>query len=139
MIAAVIPVQAFPVLTGLTVDKITNLFEFPTFTLPTTKDKPTYARMVDVRNKMYRNLVAVESSFGGDGNDHLGVIIPAGPYRTQAGEDWVVPTPDLNLVPTHAQAADDDTKKKEIHLFIRRKTDIKMAKNSHHTHPQDAP
>lgn len=67
-------VQAFLVLAGLTVDKITTLFQFPT--LPTTKYKPTYVHTIDVRNKMYRDLVAVKSSF-----------MPASPYRTQAGED----------------------------------------------------
>ena len=62
MSAATTHVQPFPVIRGLAVNKIATLFEFPT--LPTTKDKPTYAHMIDVRSKMYRNIIAVESSFG---------------------------------------------------------------------------
>ena len=63
MSAAAATANPFPVILGMTVDEIVSLFEFPE--LPTIKDKPTYAHTVDVRNKMYRNLVAVESSFGG--------------------------------------------------------------------------
>ena len=33
-----------------------------------------------------------------------------------------------NLVPTHAQDTDEDTKKRDTQLFIRREMDIKMAK-----------
>lgn len=108
------------------VNKITTLFEFPT--LPTTNDNPPYAHTVNVHNKIYKNLVAVESSFGGGDNGHLDILMPAGPYCTQADQDWFIPTPDPNLVSTYTLATEKGTKKKETQLFIRHKTDIKNAK-----------
>lgn len=66
--------------------------------------------------------------FGGGNKGHLGVLMPSGPYLTQAGEDWIVPNPGLNLAPINDQATEKDTKKKETRLLIMCEEDIKIAK-----------
>ena len=127
----------FPVILGMTVDEIVTLFEFPE--LPTTKDKPTYAHTIDVRNKMYRNLVAVESSFGGGDCGHLGILMPTEPYRTKAGVDWIVPASDPDMVPNLSQAGDDAAKKKETQRFFLARNRHQDSEDSDDTHAQDAP
>ena len=63
---------------------------FKTTTLTKLEGEPAYPDMDEIRDKLYRNAMAIKSPFGGGRHGHLGMIMNPFLYQTEAGELWTV-------------------------------------------------
>ena len=83
--------------------------------------------MCVVRKELFRNAIAIKSTFGGKKHGHLGSLQRPAVYHTEAGQAWTIPSSG-GMYPTFSVEANDDEKKREVVEFINRKTHIKIAK-----------
>ena len=105
-------------------DNIERRFKHPTLT--TIKKEPDYEQMCVVREELFRNAIAIKSTFGGKKQGHLGSMQRPAVYHIEAGQAWIIPTSG-GMYPTFSIGATDEENKREVAEFINRKTHIKIA------------
>ena len=94
-------------------------------TLTTIENKPDYDQMYIVREELFRNAIAIKSTFKGKRHGHLGSVQRHAVYHTQAGQTWKIPTSG-GMYPTFSVGATDKENKREVVEFINRETHIKI-------------
>ena len=82
--------------------------------------------MCIVREELFRNAIAIKSTFGGRKHGHLGSVQRPAVYQTEAGQAWTIPASG-GVYPTFPAGATDAEKKREVAEFINRKTHIKLS------------
>ena len=105
-------------------DNIEQRFKHPTLT--TIKKEPDYEQMCIIHKELFRNAIAIKSTFGGKKHGHLGSVQRPAVYHTEADQAWTIPTSG-NMYPTSSVRATDKEKKREVADFINRETHIKIA------------
>ena len=105
-------------------DDIERRFKHPTLT--TIENEPDYKQMCIVRKELFCKAIAINSTFRGNKNGHLGSVQLTAFYHTEAGQAWTVPASG-GMYPTFSVGATDDKKKREVAEFINRGTHIKIA------------
>ena len=103
---------------------IERRFKHPNLT--TIENKPDYEQMCIVREELFRNDIAIKSTFWGKKHSQLGPVQRPAFYHTEAGQAWTIPTSG-GMYPTFSAEANDKEKKREVAEFINRKTHIKIA------------
>ena len=73
--------------------------------------------MCVVREELFRNAIAINSTFVGKRHGHLGSVQQPAFYHTEAGQAWTVPTSG-GMYPTFSDGATDGEKKREVAEFI---------------------
>ena len=86
-------------------DDIKRRFKHPTLSI--IEDDPDYEQMCVVREELFRNAIAINSTFGGKRHGHLGSVQRSAVYHTEAGQAWTVPTSG-GMYPTFSDGATDD-------------------------------
>ena len=97
---------------------------FKTSSLTKIEGPPTHADMNDIRDELYRNCLAVKSFLGGGKHGLMGMIMADDLYLNEAGVAFVVPVSEGSY-PNFPAGADEDAKKRETALFIKREKAIK--------------
>ena len=92
--------------------------QMPHSRLTKLEDEPTYEQFYIVREELYRNALAIESTLGGGDSGHLGVAMDGAAFTTLTGETWSMPAKQ-GIFPTFPTGATDDDKKRIIAEFIR--------------------
>ena len=105
-----------PNIPDVNADDITT--QMPHSRLTKLDDEPTYDQFYIVREELYRNALAIESTLGGGDSGHLGVAMDGAAFTTLTGETWTVPAKQ-GIFPTFPTGATDDNKKRIIAEFIR--------------------
>ena len=82
--------------------------------------------MCVVREELFRNAIAIKSTFGGKKHVHLGSVQRPVVYHMEAGQAWTTPTSG-GMYPTFSVGATNEEKKREVAEFINRETHIKIA------------
>ena len=82
--------------------------------------------MCIVREELFRNAIAIKSTFGGKKHGHLGSVQQPDVYQTEAGQAWKILT-SVGMYPTFSVGATNEEKKREVADFINRETHIKIA------------
>ena len=103
---------------------IERRFKHPT--LNTIDNEPDYEQMCIVRKELFRNAIAINSTFGGNKQGHLGSVQRPAVYHTEAGQERKTPTSG-GMCPTFSSGANDKEKKREVVEFINCGTHIKIA------------
>ena len=93
------------------------LARFKTTTLTRIEGEPAYTDMDEIRDKLYRNAMAIKSPFGGGQHGHLGMIMNPILYHTEAGETWTV-SATSGAYPIFPNGATDSNKKALTATFI---------------------
>jgi len=110
-------IDAFiPTIPDVNADDITK--QMPHSRLTKLDNEPTYDQFYVVREELYRNALAIESTLGGGDSGHLGVAMDGTAFTTLTGETWTVPAKQ-GIYPTFPTGATDDDKKRIIAEFIR--------------------
>ena len=65
---------------------------FKHITLITIENEPDYEQMCVVREELFRNAIAIKSTFGGKKHVHLGSVQQPAVYHTEACQEWIIPT-----------------------------------------------
>ena len=97
---------------------------FKTSSLTKIEGPPTHADMNDIRDELYRNCLAVKSFLGGGKHGLMGMIMADDLYLNEAGVAFVIPLSEGSY-PNFPAGADEDAKKRETALFIKREKAIK--------------
>ena len=71
-------------------EDIKRCFKHPTLT--TTENEPGYEQICVVRKELFRNAIAIKSTFGGKKHSHLRSLQQPAVYHTEAGKVWTIPT-----------------------------------------------
>ena len=79
-----------PIILNPKPDDIEQRFKHPTLT--TIEDEPDYEQMCVVSEELFRNAIAIKSTFGGKKHSHLGSVQWPAVYHTEAGQAWTIPT-----------------------------------------------
>ena len=82
--------------------------------------------MCVVRGELFRNAIAINSTFGGKKHGHFVSVQRPAVYCTDVGQAWTVPTSG-GMYPTFSVGATNDEKKREVAEFINRETHINIA------------
>ena len=98
-------------------DDIERRFKHPTLT--TIENKPYYEQMYVVSKDLFRNFIAIKSTFLGKKHCYLGYVQRPAVYHTEAGQSWTIPTYG-GMYPTFSVRATDKEKKREVAEFINR-------------------
>ena len=85
-----------------------------------------YKQMCIAREELFRNVIAINSTFGGGNHGHLGSVSKPALYHTESGHNWTV-SASGGVYPVFPAGATNDEKKKEVEEFIDRETYIKVA------------
>ena len=85
-------------------DDIERRFKRPTLT--TIENEPDYEQMCVVSEELFRNAIAIKSTFGGKKHGHLGSVQRPAIYHTEAGQVWTIPTSDW-MYPTFSVGETD--------------------------------
>ena len=83
--------------------------------------------MCIIREELFRNAIAIKSTFGGKKHGHLGYVQRPAVYHIEAGQAWAIPKSG-GMYLTFSVRATDKEYKREVAKFINRKTHIKIAK-----------
>ena len=68
---------------------IERRFKNPTLTK--IEDEPEYEQICIVCEELFRNAIAIKSTFGGRKHDHLGPVQQPAVYQAEAGQAWTIP------------------------------------------------
>ena len=99
-------------------------FKHPTLTK--IEGEPDYEQMCIVREEIFRNAIAIKSTFGGRKHGHLGSVQQPAVYQTEAGQAWTIPASG-GMYPTFPDGATNAEKKREVAEFINREKHIKLS------------
>ena len=105
-------------------DEIERCFKHPTLTK--IEDEPDYKQMCIVREELFRNAIAIKSTFRGRKHGHLGSVQRPAVYQTEAGQAWTIPTY-RGMYTAFSARATNVEKKREVAEFINRETHIKIS------------
>ena len=107
-----------PTIPEVTADNIELKMSYPTLTK--CEDAPTYSTMSTICEEIFRNAIAVKSTFRGGKHGHYDSL------QNPAGEPWTVPKTG-GVYPTFAAGMNDAEKKREVATFILTEHNIKKA------------
>ena len=99
------------IIPDLNPDDTDRRFKHPTLTK--IEDEPNYDQMCIVREELFRNAIAIKSTFGGRKHGHLGSVQQPAVYQTEAGQAWTIPASG-GMYPTFPAGATDAKKKTEV-------------------------
>ena len=105
-------------------EDIKQRFKHPTLTK--IEDEPDYEQICIVREELFRNAIAINSTFSRKKHGHLGSVQWPAVYQTEAGQAWKILTSG-GMYPTFSVGANDKEKKREVADFINRETHIKIS------------
>ena len=100
-----------PIIPNPKPDDIEQRFKHPTLTK--IKDEPNYEQMCIVCEELFRNAIAIKSSFGGKKHGHLGSVQQPAVYETEAFQAWTIPA-SRGMYPTFSVGATNKEKKREV-------------------------
>ena len=98
-----------PIISNLNPDDTERCFKHPTLT--NIEDKPDYEQMCIVCKELFRNAIAIKSTFGGKKHGHLGSVQRPAVYQTETGQAWKIPTSG-GMYPTFSVRENDEEKKR---------------------------
>ena len=113
-----------PIIPDPKLDNIERRFKHPTLT--TIENEPDYEQMCIVREELFRNAIAIKSTFRGKKHGHLGSVQRPAVNHTEAGQAWTIPTSG-GMYPTLSVGATNEENNREIAEFINSETHIKIA------------
>ena len=113
-----------PTILDVTSDDIEHKMPYPTLT--NCEDAPTYSMMSKIREEMFRNSIAVKSTFEGVRHGHYGSLQKPATYLIEAGEPWNVPKTG-GVYSTFAAGTNDAKKNREVATFVLTEHNIKKA------------
>ena len=78
------------------------------------------------RGELFRNAIAIKSTFGGGKHGHLESVSKPALYHIESRHNWTVPASG-GVYPVFPAGATNDEKKKEVAEFIDRENYIRVA------------
>ena len=114
-----------PIIPNPKPEDIEQRFKHPTLT--TMDNELDYEQICIVREELFRDAIAIKSTFGGKKHGHLGYVQRPSVYHTEAGQAWTIPTSG-GMYSTFSVGATDEENKREVAEFINRETHIKITK-----------
>ena len=92
-------------------DDIERRFKHPTLT--TIENEPDYEQMCVVRKELFRNAIAIKSTFRGKKHGHIRYVKQPALYHIEAGQAWTIPTSG-GMYPTFSVRATDQIASKQL-------------------------
>ena len=115
-----------PTIPDITSDNIERKMPYPTLTK--CEDALTYSTMGPTREEMFRNSIAVKSTFGGGRHGHYGSLQKPATYFIKAGKLWTV-SKTGGIYLTFAAGTNDAKKKRKVATFVLTAHNIKRLKS----------
>ena len=113
-----------PTIPDVTADNIERMMPYPTLTK--CENAPTYSTMSTIREEMFRNSIAVKSTFGGGTHGHYGSLQKPATYLIKAGKPWTV-LKTGGVYPTFVARINDTEKKRKVATLMLTEHNIKKA------------